>query len=256
MPNLDSYAALFESGFVNTQHMLLAIAFALGVYGPLLGGLVATWMDGGREGLSDLWRRITNWGVGWHWYRTVMIIAFLLAGIPAGILVLSVGSIQSTVTLSYVIFAFLAQLLTSGIGEEPGWRGFLLPRLQARFVGEKYIWALGLLWAVWHYPIVIIQTLSMMQNVTQVQMVITILMQLAGATMSLIGLTFIYVWLYNRTQSVLLAIVFHALSNLFSFWLLSFIAEPQLATMLNALMPWAVVIFLHKRLGKEQFPGG
>lgn len=51
MPNFDTYAALFESGFANTPHILLAIAFALGVYGPLLGDLVATWMDGGTAGV-------------------------------------------------------------------------------------------------------------------------------------------------------------------------------------------------------------
>lgn len=51
MPNFDTYAALFESGFANTPHILLAIAFALGVYGSLLGGLMASWMDGGTAGV-------------------------------------------------------------------------------------------------------------------------------------------------------------------------------------------------------------
>ena len=38
-------------------------------------------------------------------------------------------------------------------------------------------------------------------------------------------------------------------------WLLTFLAEPQAATLLVALMPWAVVLILQKRLGKERFPG-
>ena len=73
--------------------------------------------------------------------------------------------------------------------------------------------------------------------------------------MSQIGLSFIYTWLYNQTKSVFLMIVFHALSNLFSVWLLTFVSEPQAVTIIVALMPWAVVIVLQKLLGKDQFPG-
>ena len=157
--------------------------------------------------------------------------------------------------LQYILFVFVVQILTSGLGEEPGWRGFLLPRLQARISGEKYVWILGLIWAVWHYPLVIFQTMSMMQNVTAPQMVITIIMALAGQTMALIGISFIYVWLYNQTRSVFLMIVFHALSNTFTSWLTSYLAEPQAVSIFMALMPWAIVVLMQKRLGKEQFPG-
>ena len=73
--------------------------------------------------------------------------------------------------------------------------------------------------------------------------------------MSLIGLTFIYVWLYNKTQSVFLFIVFHAFSNIFVFWLSSFLITPQTAGIAIALMPWAIVVVMQKRLGKENFPG-
>lgn len=50
-------------------------------------------------------------------------------------------------------------------------------------------------------------------------------------------------------------IVFHALSNVFSVWLLTFLAEPQTVTLFIALMPWAVVITLQKVLGKDKFLG-
>ena len=73
--------------------------------------------------------------------------------------------------------------------------------------------------------------------------------------MALIGMTYIYAWLYNQTQSVFLSIVFHALSNLFVFWLSAFLATPGPAGLAIALMPWAVVIIMQKRLGKDRFPG-
>lgn len=250
MPNFNTYATLFEKGFASPQHLWLAIAFQLGVYGPLVGGLVATWMDRGRQGLRDLWALITRWRIGGRWYLTALAITFLLTGLPVALFALTGSFVLSAIPVAYVLFAFVVQLLTSGIGEEPGWRGFLLPRLQARFAGEKYIWILGLIWAVWHYPIVILQTLSVMQNVTVPQMLITLLMGLAGQTMSLIGMTYIYVWLYQRTQSIFLVIVFHALSNLFNTWLPSFLANPQAVGLLPALMPWVVVIFLQRAAGQ------
>lgn len=255
MPNFDTNAALLKSGFVNAQHLWLGIAFQFGVYGPLIGALVATWMDAGREGLADLWRRMTRWNVAGRWYLTALAITFLISGVPVGIFALTGGFKSSAIALSYIFFAFLLQLVSSGLGEEPGWRGFLLPRLQSRFQGEKYIWVLGLIWAVWHYPVTILYTLPMLQNAAMPQMVITIVLALAGQTMSLIGMAFIYAWLYNRTQSIFLMIVFHALSNIFNYWLPSFLVNPGAVGLLPALMPWVIVIFLNKIVGKDRFLG-
>jgi membrane protease YdiL (CAAX protease family) len=255
MPNFDTYHLLFEAGIENSQHLYLSIAFFFGVYGPLIGGLVATWMDGGREGLTEWWGRITRWKIGGNWYLTALLITFSAAAIPVAIFGLIGGFASSNLPFAYILGLLFVQLLRSGFGEEPGWRGFLLSRLKARFKGENYIWALGLIWSIWHWPIVIIRTMSMMQDVTLPQVVITIIMSLAGNAMSLIGLTFIYAWLYNKTQSVFLSIVFHAFSNIFVFWLSSFLAAPQAAGIAIALMPWAIVIVMQKRLGKENFPG-
>jgi hypothetical protein len=163
-------------------------------------------------------------------------------------------SAASAISLPAIIILFFAQILTSGVGEEPGWRGFLLPRLKVRFGGQKYIWLLGLIWAIWHYPFTIYLTLSMMQNVTPAQMIVTILVQLAGLTISLIGMTFLYVWVYNYTQSVFLAILLHALTNIVPLFVLSFLADPQVLTMFSGIMPWVLVFALQIILGKKRFP--
>jgi membrane protease YdiL (CAAX protease family) len=255
MPNFDTYHLLFGSGFENTEHILLAILFFLGVYGPLIAGLAATWMDGGKEGLLELGMRIAKWRIRGKWYLIAFVITFLVVAIPVTISGLIGGFTPSNLALGYILILFLVQLLTSGLGEEPGWRGYLLPRLEARAKGGRYVWILGFIWSVWHYPIIIAQALNTMQDATVPQMMIVILLQLAGNAIALIGLTYIYAWLYNNTGSVFLCIVFHALSNLFVFLLPSYLAAPQMAGLAIALMPWVVVIFLQRRLGKEQFPG-
>ena len=255
MPNYDTYHLLFETGFENNQHLYLGIAFFFGVYGPLIAALIATVMDGGRASLAEWWGRVARWRIDSQWYLKAVLITLLLAALPVVVFGIIGGFGPSGLPLVYILGLLLVQLLRSGFGEEPGWRGFLLPRLKTLFAGENYIWVLGLIWSIWHWPIVIIQTLSMMQDVTIPQMVITIVMSLAGNAMSLIGMSYIYVWMYNKTESVILSIVFHAFSNVFVFWLTSFLAAPQMAGLAIALMPWAVVVFMQKRFGKEQFPG-
>src|SRR5688572_30937357 len=45
-----------------------------------------------------------------------------------------------------------AQLLTGAVGEELGWRGFLLPRLGIRFGEMGAAWVMAILWSLWHVP--------------------------------------------------------------------------------------------------------
>ncbi len=47
---------------------------------------------------------------------------------------------------------FLLTLVTGATGEELGWRGFALPRLQARWNALNSTLILGALWAIWHIP--------------------------------------------------------------------------------------------------------
>ena len=257
MPTINTYATIIQTGFVNSQHLFVSLAFFLGVYGPLIGALVATWLAEGKEGLFELWGRIIRWRVGARWYIIILMITFLLPAIPVGIAALtglSELTLGSMIGLPYAIFLFLAQILTSGLGEEPGWRGFLLPRLQAKFEGEKYIWVLGVVWALWHYPFTVYHTISMMQDVTPIQIILTVVIALAGNTISLIAMTFIYVWVYSNTRSVLLVILLHALSNFFNFTIVSLLAEQQFVAQLLGLMPWVLVFILQRVLGKERFP--
>jgi membrane protease YdiL (CAAX protease family) len=81
---------------------------------------------------------------------------------------------------------FLLVVTIGGGFEEPGWRGFALPRLQARHTPLKATLILGLVWGGWHLPLYGL-----------------------GAVGPLL-FVFFYTWLYNRTGSVLLCILLHA----------------------------------------------
>jgi membrane protease YdiL (CAAX protease family) len=181
-----------------------------------------------------------------------LVIALLLPLIPALGGALTGLSTFSLPPVGYVLPLLLVQLLTSGLGEEPGWRGYLLPRLQQRF-GSGATWRLGLIWALWHYPITIVYALAPLNDTPMMAALVTVLVSLAGQTLSLIGMTTIYVWLFNQTGSVFLSIVFHALTNVFNTVIIEEL-PPSFAFVVAA-MPWLVVFVLEQVLGKEQFPG-
>lgn len=163
---------------------------------------------------------------------------------------------SSLVILAPFILPILLWEILISFGEEPGWQGFLLPRLPVKFGGENYIWILGLIWAIWHYPLVIYHLIIPMVDVSISVIAIGIVFSLAGHTMNLIGLTYLYVWLYNNTRSVFLAIVFHGflnVSSLIVFVSLSITNENPLAMLILALEPGVIVIVLTKVLCKENF---
>ena len=257
LPTLANVSLFLDAGFTNAEHGLVSILFSLAVYGPLTAAVVVTAREKGKAGLVDLAARVTKWRVPAKWYGLLFGIALLLPLVPR-----LIGEVTGLVqpggpagawTLPFLAGLFFWQVLTSGLGEEPGWRGYLLPYLQARHGGDKSVWLLGIIWAVWHYPFTIYDTVTKMVDVPLAGMVVTIGLALLGQTMALVGITYLYTWLYNHTRSVFLAILFHALSNFLPAVLLAGVS-PSLG-ILAAVMPWLVAFALEKIYGKEQFPG-
>jgi uncharacterized protein len=257
LPTTANFARLLREGFVDRQHAAIAALFSLAVYGPLIAALVAVSLESGRSVLAELFRALTRWRIGGHRYLALATIALTLAFVPftlAALLGLGDGPGALAAALPTLPLLLLVQLLTSGLGEEPGWRGYLLPALQRRFAGERPIWLLGVLWAVWHYPFTAYSTATAMGTAQATAAVaVGIALALLGQTMSLIGMAYIYAWLYNGTRSLLVAMLFHALTN-------TAIAAatgglPYQFTLLVALMPWAIVLILQRRGGGSSFVG-
>lgn len=261
LPAQDVYTTFIQSGFSSTYHIFISVIFILGGFGPLFGAILVTRLESGKAGITDLLRQITKIRIGARWYLNAVLIAVAIAVIPLLLVILTpLGEFDSSslVMLAPFILPILLWELLISFGEEPGWRGFLLPRLHVKFGGENYIWILGLIWAIWHYPFVIYHSIIPMVDVPVPVIAIGVVFSLAGYTMNLIGLTYLYVWLYNNTRSVFLAIVFHGFLNVASlvvFVSLSITDENPLVMLIIALMPWVIVIVLTKVLDKENFPG-
>ena len=257
LPSPDNYARLAAEGFSGGQHVLLAIIFSLAVYGPLIGACLALAYEQGSKGVRELLTNTLDARVAPSWYLVALLIASSIAFVPAILAWLTGGLGQPILDFRRIVLLFLPvlilQFLTSGLGEEPGWRGYLLPWLQKRFSPGRTVWLLGFIWAVWHYPLTTIYVLQgVPDGVPAIGAVIAVIIGLIAQTIGVIAVTYIYVWLFNRTGSIFLMIVFHALSNTLPF-LIPAIQGPL--ALLVGLIPWVVVLVLRLLLGKEQFPG-
>ena len=100
-------------------------------------------------------------------------------------------------------------LLTFGLGEEVGWRGFALPRLQAQRSAFSASMLLGVLWACWHLP-------ALFYRDTYIAMGLLVIPMLA--TVAAVG-SVVYTWLYNGTRGdLLLLILYHGLFDFLAVW--------------------------------------
>ncbi len=126
--------------------------------GPAVAALIVIGVTAGRKGLGEWWQRLTNWRVPLVWFLAgpVIIIAYHLVGFASNLLLgaqlLSAPHISTGIVLELV---FLGGWL-----EEPGWSGYLLPKMRQRFAGhpnELLLAALttGIFRAIWHLPLFI-----------------------------------------------------------------------------------------------------
>jgi membrane protease YdiL (CAAX protease family) len=125
-----------------------------GLYlGPIGSAFLVTALADGRAGLRRWVGRMWRWRAGVRWY------GYTLLGVPAVMLaagaVFSGGDVRapSAIALAAYAPALVMQLFTTGLGEEPGWRDFALPRLQRRLGPLRAAFVLGPLWALWHLPL-------------------------------------------------------------------------------------------------------
>jgi membrane protease YdiL (CAAX protease family) len=91
---------------------------------------------------------------------------------------------------------------SGGLSEEFGWRGYALPKLQSRWNALASSLILGVIWAAWHIPLWFLAGSS--QQGTSFWIFLA----------NLVLLSILYTWLVNNARgSILVAVVFHAISN-------------------------------------------
>lgn len=205
-----------------TAQGVLATSLPLGMhyvasFGPLVAAVVVTLVTRGWSGCRELAARVVRWRAPARYYGfavagpLVVFGAFVLGGwLVSGDRpdLAALGDVDYLGSLG-LLPALGLWMATFGLGEEVGWRGFALPRLQAGHSALGASLVLGLFWAAWHLPAIFYRETYRELG----WMVVPVLLSVAT-----VG-PVVYTWLFNSTHgSLLLVILFHGLFDFFSVW--------------------------------------
>jgi len=168
------------------------------IYTPFLAGVLVTAIADGRSGLKTFFSRIVRWRVGLKWYAVALLTPPVLYLVAAGLNVLSGGTIATNIQWpawpDFITGTLIFSFLMLALGEEPGFRGFALPRL---LVGRSAFAAgliLGVLHAIWHLPLFL--------EGDVIAILAAVLIIISGAVLN--------TWLFNNTNgSVFMAMLLH-----------------------------------------------
>lgn len=168
--------------------------------GLFLAALILTGVIGGWQGVKALLARLVRVRFHIKWYLIALLLTPALAFIALGIgLPFGIKLPESWGNPVDLIPTFLIMFFFVGLGEEPGWRGFLLPTLQRSYSPLKSSLIVGVVWAIWHAPffgseIPWEQTAPFFLNV--------------------IAASVVFAWIYNNArESVLLMMLMHAVDD-------------------------------------------
>jgi uncharacterized protein len=199
---------LASSDLLPFQLPFIAALFA--GWGVSIAALIMTALTLGTVGVTALLKRFLIWRVSWKWYVVALFLyPFILSAAVWINFALTGRAADFSTVLAYGIFgpaAFLPAFilpffLTDAIsnGEELGWRGYVLPRLQARHTALVSSLIIGLIWAFWHAPLFLAP-----DNTSPFPI---FMVKIAADSV-------LYTWLYNNTRgSLLLVTLFHATGN-------------------------------------------
>jgi membrane protease YdiL (CAAX protease family) len=182
------------------------------ILSPTAAGLLMALATGGRAGLVDVLRRSIRWRVGIGLYSDVLLTipALYLLGLAAAPGAMAGFQIPSADFLSMYAASFAFGLFGAGVGEEPGWRGFALPRLQRLLGALPGTLVLGSLWGLWHLPLWLFVPRHSGARAGFLGMLVPFL----GWFAFIVAFAVIITWVFNHArQSVLLAMLFHASIN-------------------------------------------
>lgn len=221
----------------------LSFLLLLGLYGPLLAAGVTIVLMSGRPNLAAYLRQIFNWRIDLGWYGLAFALPLVLNAAAIYLTSIITGEtppravvlVPSSLLLVYALW----QILTYGL-QEPAWRGFALPLLESRYSAEKATWIVGLLWAVWHYPLVIY--LSWEQGLWG------LLLNLAGFTLTSVGWSFVLTWMFNSSGSIWLLVLLQGWSNTVNAYQVGTLIHP-LAPVIHAAVTWLLVFTLLRIYG-------
>ena len=178
--------------------MLLQV---LGNYGPTLAAVLLSAFWGERGEFKSLLGRLRPRRVSLEWYAVVLLLP--LGVMLPGLLTYGLfGGALAELQFVAILPMFVASIFISGLGEELGWRGYVLSRLQERIGPLAASLVIGVLWGIWHLPIF---------YWASTQRGIPFLVEFALYVLFITTFSVLFTWVYNATnKSLWMVVLMHA----------------------------------------------
>ena len=233
--------AVYPDGFPITDEKFETagvLVYVAMLVGPSGAGLLLTGLLDGRAGFRELLSRLGSWRVGARWYAvalaaTPLMITTILLGLSLLSSEFQPPIFTSNRKLALVLSAVVAGLVV-GIFEELGWTGFAVPRLKQRYGVLNTGLIVGFVWGAWHFlPFWKSETFSATFP----------LVLLLGQLFSwLPPYRILMVWVYDRTESLLVSVLMHA--SLMAGLNALVPAELSGTTLLTWILAWAAALWV------------
>jgi membrane protease YdiL (CAAX protease family) len=181
-----------------------ATFFILGAFGPMISAFIITFKVSGLSGCIKLFQKFFLIKVHYKWYILAFFIPIVI--VLCVLVFLNIAS-NPDIDINFMnplefISGFLISLLIV-TGEEFGWRGFALPRLQKKYNALTSSLILGILWSIIHFPLFFVQP----ERASGVHILIVV----PGFVLLMVCFTIIITFLYNGSKgSIFISCVFHA----------------------------------------------
>jgi membrane protease YdiL (CAAX protease family) len=171
-----------------------SLVWFISVFSPTYSALIVSWAIGGWAEVKRLLSGFTRWKVGFFWYFAA---TFLLLGpFVIALIYIALGNpaagLRPGWTIPLLLGQVFTQLFAGPVSEEAGWRGFALPRLEAKYNALLSSLILGVIWTFWHLP------LFFLTGQSQVGIPFPIYLLLVTSV------TVYLTWLYNNTRGSLI----------------------------------------------------
>jgi uncharacterized protein len=181
-----------------------SLALLIGSNIPSAVAIVLTLVGFGKGATRKLLGQLLIWRFGWRWYLVLLAPTALVVGTITLVAVTRGGPTAALAVplLSAIIAVAFMTFPGSALGEEIGWRGYALPRVQSRRTALTASLVIGSLHGLWHLPLWLRGDADHRLSVYPAFLI------------QALALAVIYTWLYNSTKgSLLLVVLFHTATN-------------------------------------------
>jgi membrane protease YdiL (CAAX protease family) len=169
---------------------------------PIASASILTYRKSGWDGVKKLLARIFDFGriEKKRWYGPILLLMPLIFLLSLAIMVASGAPIPAALAPTVALPAVILFFFILATGEEVGWMGYAFGPMQAQSGALRASLVLGLIWAVWHVPFLVVMMPDSVNIFSQL--------------LTLVGTRVLLAWIFNNTgKSFFAAILFHAADN-------------------------------------------